>query len=410
MQLENSIQASPHLIILGIRGIPAAHGGFETFAEKLALYLNARGWKVTVYCQGPLNGEREVDTWHGIERIHIPTRLDGAIGTIEFDIKCTIDVLKRPGLLLTLGYNTGFLSSFLASCGRVNCINMDGLEWKRAKYGIAARGYLWLNERIAAWAGTKLVADHPSIGDHLGSRVDREKIAVIPYGSDAIESADATVLAAYGLNPYRFFTVIARAEPENSILEIVRGFSAKPRGFMLVVLGQYQATHAYQKAVLDAASDEVVFPGPVYETREVQALRFYSFAYLHGHQVGGTNPSLVEALGAGNAVIAHDNEFNRWVAGDAARYFLGEAGFSAQLEAVLADSALRERLTIAARRRWSTEFTWPHILKAYESVLIDMHPTTNGFSTALRSPSKGAKVEADTGLGTAADLPESRQN
>jgi hypothetical protein len=205
----------PHLIILGIRGLPAAHGGFETFAERLAPYLKDRGWRVTVYCQGSVSGKRIEDEWEGIRRIHIPVSRTGSVGTIEFDLKCIIDVANVPGTILTLGYNTGFLSAWLRLKRRNNIINMDGLEWKRAKYSWGARAYLWLNERLAAWAGTMLIADHPVIAEHLVTRALRSKIVMIPYGSDQISEADPAPLVAIGLEPGRFFTLIARAVPEN---------------------------------------------------------------------------------------------------------------------------------------------------------------------------------------------------
>lgn len=366
----------PHVIIMGIRGIPAAHGGFETFAERLALYLVERGWKVTVYCQGSESGVRTEDLWQGVHRIHIPVRSDGAIGTIEFDVRATFDVMRVPGTILTLGYNTGFLCTLLAARGRRNLINMDGLEWKRAKYSVPAKTYLWINERLAAWSGTHLIADHPVIADHLATRVRRSRITTIPYGAASIESANAGILADYGIEPYRYCTVIARAEPENSILEMVKGFSAKPRGIKLVVLGKYNRDHPYQSSVLDAASDEVIFPGPVYETERVQALRVYSLAYLHGHQVGGTNPSLVEALGAGNAVIGHDNPFNRWVSGDGALYFSNADEFSQRLDEILANPDRRGELATASRRRWQEAFTWQQILEDYERALLSDAPAS----------------------------------
>lgn len=354
---------------MGIRGLPAAHGGFETFAERLALYLVERGWKVTVYCQGSPSGRREVDIWEGVKRIHIPVKCDGSIGTIEFDIKSTMDVFSLPGTILTLGYNTGFLCSLLAARRRTNFINMDGLEWKRAKYSTSAKTYLWINERLAAWAGKKLVADHPAIAEHLATRVPRDRIVMIPYGAPSIDQADASLLSDYGVEARRYLTVIARAEPENSILEIVKGFSTKPRGIKLLVLGKYGPTHDYHRQVMASASDEVLFPGPVYETSRIQALRFYSLAYVHGHQVGGTNPSLVEALGAGNAVIAHDNKFNRWVADDAGLYFTDAEGVGRQIDAIMADPALQQRLSSQARKRWLEAFTWPDILAQYEALL-----------------------------------------
>jgi glycosyltransferase involved in cell wall biosynthesis len=358
-----------HLIILGIRGIPAAHGGFETFAGYLSPWLRDRGWDVTVYCQGSESGQVHEDSWEGIRRIHIPVKRDGAVGTIEFDIKSTLHALRRPGTFLTLGYNTGFLSCLVRLRGRVNLINMDGLEWKRAKYSRAERAYLWLNERMAALSGTRLIADHPVIADHLASRANRAKIDMIPYGSPAIADADPAPLAALGLEPGRFLTLIARPEPENSILEIVRAFSRRPRGVKLALLGKYSKDHAYQAKVLAAASDEVIFTGAIYDAPSVSAVRVHCLAYLHGHQVGGTNPSLVEALGAGCPVVAHDNPFNRWVAADSGLYFANEDQCDEQLTGLLADPALRTTLSSAARRRWQEEFTWPMVLDTYTSVI-----------------------------------------
>lgn len=359
------------LIILGIRGVPAAHGGFETFAERLSLWLVEQGWRVVVYCQGSETGELHRDEWNGVERVHVPVRLTGKTSTIEFDMAATADALKQQGTILILGYNTGFLNAWARLRGRRHIVNMDGFEWKRDKYNVLERAYLWMNERLAFTAGEKLVADHPVIGDYLSKRTDPKKVVVIPYGSEELLDADKTVLADMKLEPGRYFTIIARPEPENSILEMVTAFSAKKRGAKLVVLGNYRETNKYDHAVLQAASDEVVFPGAIYDSRIVSALRVHSCAYMHGHRVGGTNPSLVEALGAGNAVIAHDNHFNRWVAGDAGLYFSDQAGISDAVERLLADPQARAAQSAAARKRWSEEFTWPIILGKYQALLTD---------------------------------------
>jgi len=358
-----------HLLILGIRGVPAQHGGFESFAAQLVPWMVRAGWRVTVYCQGSDTGKRYEDTWEGCRRVHIPVRGDNALATIEFDIKSMREAIRENGAMLTLGYNTGFLSAYARIRGRLNLINMDGIEWKRAKYSKAQQSYLWLNERLAATAGNILIADHPEIAKHHAEHASVDKIHMIPYGSEQVEAADEELLARYGVSRDKFFSIIARPEPENSILEIIRAFSRRPRGVKVVVLGKYSRDHAYQASVLDAASDEIVFPGAVYDRADVHALRFFSLAYVHGHQVGGTNPSLVEALGAGNAVVAHDNPFNRWVAGEAGRYFSDEDTCESQLEALIESESLRREMRQAARYRWSEVFTWPKVLTAYQALI-----------------------------------------
>ncbi|MFN5047456.1 DUF1972 domain-containing protein [Roseateles sp.] len=360
----------PTLRILGTRGVPAAHGGFETFAEHLALFLVQRGWRVIVYCQQEGSGPVFEDRWEGVERVHIPVAGDGPKSTIVFDWKATLHAATHRDLCLTLGYNTAVFCALLRLKGVPNVINMDGIEWSRAKWGPVAKTWFWMNDWAGCWLGNHLVADHPEIKVHLSSRVRADKITTIAYGADRVSDVPADAVRALGLEPGRYLTLIARAEPENSILEVVQGFSRHPRGMQLAVLGNYnEASNAYHRAVKAAASAEVRFLGAIYDKPVVQALRFHSAAYVHGHQVGGTNPSLVEALGAGNAVIAHDNRFNRWVAGPDARYFDGADGFSQVLDELVAQPQALQAMGAASRERWASAFTWDYILGQYEDLL-----------------------------------------
>jgi len=357
------------LRILGTRGVPASHGGFETFAEYLALYLVARKWRVVVYCQEDCAGAVVTDSWKGVERVHIPVEIEGPLGTIIFDWKATTHAAQFGDLCLTLGYNTAIFCTMLRIKGVPNLINMDGIEWSRAKWGTVAKTWFWLNDWAGCWLGNHLIADHPDIKAHLLSRVAGNKITMIPYGADAVTRAPVEPLRALGLTPGRFLTVIARAEPENSLLEIVQGFSTRSRGIQLVVLGNYQDSNAYHCAVKAAASAEVRFVGAIYDKSVVQALRFHCAAYVHGHQVGGTNPSLVEALGAGYAVIAHDNRFNRWVVGDGALYFDGAEGFARCMDIVSTNPTLLVSLREHGHKRFEEAFTWPNVLGQYEALL-----------------------------------------
>lgn len=359
------------LSILGIRGIPAAHGGFETFAEFLALYLQSRGWQVTVYCQEESGSYRESE-WQGIRLIHIPVTTRGALGTIEFDFRTVLHSLKGSDLLLTLGYNTALFNLLHYVAGRNNIINMDGIEWRRDKWGVIAKTWFWLNERFGCWFGTHLVADHPRIADHLASRVSRSKITMIPYGGRHIVDADVAILDRYNLKPQQYMIVIARAEPENSLYEIVSGFVQRPRNIKLVVLGHYDPlTNPFHARVMSIANADVIFPGAIYAAEDISALRYYALAYIHGHRVGGTNPSLVEALGAGNAIIAHDNDFNRWVADDAGIYFSDVSSCASAIDRLCNEPSLVEKLQSSAQKIFSSRFTWQQILQQYEELFSD---------------------------------------
>ena len=362
-------QSQKTLLILGTRGVPANHGGFETFAERYALFLAERGWRVSVYCQEDVEEVGEgvhTDVWRGITRIFIQTARKGGLGALDFDWKCVRDALTRQGVCLVLGYNGAAFLPVLRLAGRKVFTNMDGIEWKRPKWPLPVRAWFYVNEWIAAWTSQRLVADHPAIAAHIATRRPRKATVVIPYGGDPVAQAPAAPLAALGLEPGRYVVSIARIEPDNNILTLVKAFSAARRGFKLVVLGKFEEGNSYHAEVRAAAGDEVVFPGAIYDSAIVRALRFHARAYLHGHTVGGTNPSLVEALWAGNAVIAHDNPYNRWTAGAAALLFKDVASCAAAIGLALADDELVARLSQAARERAAAAFQWRDVLVAYE--------------------------------------------
>ena len=367
----SKVRMTKRLRILGTRGIPANHGGFETFAEHLALYLVGRGWEVTVYCQVQAGAGFHESHWQGVHLVRIPVKQQGALGTIVFDWKSSVHAARSPGLVLTLGYNTAVFCALFRSKGINNLINMDGIEWRRQKWGPVAKAWFWFNSWVGCWFGNHLIADHPEIAKYLEARVRAGKITTIPYGAHEVLDADPTHLVDYGLIPRGYAILIARAEPENSILEVVRAWSRKQRGIKLVVLGQYDSRHSYQRKVMEAASAEVIFPGAIYEKPVVESLRFFSLLYLHGHQVGGTNPSLVEALGAGSPVLAHNNRFNRWVAGEGALYFSNEDECDARLDAILQDETTLATMRQASLDKHGVEYTWGRVLSDYERLLLD---------------------------------------
>jgi glycosyltransferase involved in cell wall biosynthesis len=368
--------------ILGTHGVPAAYGGFETAAENVALFLVARGWRVIVYCQVDGKGPLQEDVWNGLERVLIPVDTEGWRGTSKFDLMSIRHAAKFDDLCLTFGYNTAIFNLLQRAKGIPNVINMDGIEWSRSRWGFFRQAILYTNERIACFVGNHLIADHPEIEKFLLTRAPSRKLSTITYGADPVSDAPVTAAVSRGLEPGRYMTLICRPIPENSILELVRGFSRKQRGYKLALLGDYTPDEdPYHRQVMDAASDEVVFLGPIYDKAEVEALRFHSAMYLHGHTVGGTNPSLVEAMAAGNPVIAHDNPYNRWVAEDAAVYFSTEDDVSAHLDELLASPTRLEQMREASLRRHAEEFTWEHVAGQYEQLLLRFLPSSRTSSS-----------------------------
>jgi glycosyltransferase involved in cell wall biosynthesis len=248
---------------------------------------------------------------------------------------------------------------------------MDGVEWSRKKWNLVERIWLYVNEKLGAWFGNHLIADHPEIKKRLVRFAPEDKITVIPYSADMVDLADVDHLVPFGLEKNNYVILVARPEPENSILEVVRAYCRIPRGVPLVVLGEYTSySSRYQKQVLEAGSDEVVFFGAIYDRSIVKSLRYFARFYIHGHTVGGTNPSLVEALGSGSAVLAHDNKFNRWVAGEGALYFSTEEVCAGKIELLLRDNNLIAQLREQSRCQFANNFTWDKVYPAYEKILL----------------------------------------
>lgn len=369
MALPDVADARPCVRILGTHGVPAAYGGFETAAENVARYLVDHGWRVVVYCQTDHEGPVYEDVWEGVERVNISVPDKGWLGTSKFDWLSIRHAVRHRDLCLTFGYNTAVFNVLQRMRGIPNVINMDGIEWSRERWGPTRQAILYVNERIGCWVGNELIADHPELNTYLRTRAPARKITTITYGAHPIDQAPTAQLDELGLGAGRYLTLIARPIPENSILEIVRGFSARPREVKLAILGNYQEQDPYHRAVLESASEDVSFLGAIYDPALVQALRFHGLGYLHGHTVGGTNPSLVEALAAGNPVIAHDNKYNRWVAHDAALYFSSATDVDDAVGRLASDEALRKRLGSNALARFQSEFTWEKVAGEYEALL-----------------------------------------
>jgi glycosyltransferase involved in cell wall biosynthesis len=373
----------PHVALLGLRGIPAAHSGYEAFAQRLALHLVAGGWRVSFYCQEVSDGRGDEleeaiveDEWQGVRRVMVPSGPAGRRASVRFDWRAIGHVIDHPpDVVLTFGYHTGLFDAKLRVAGVPQVINMGGLEWRRRLWSWPVRAMLYLNERIACLAGQRLIADHPAIARHLSTRVRADKVSTIPYAADELdrEMVPDAPLQRLGLTSGRYVTLMARPEPDQSTLEIVRAFSADPRGLELAVVGRFlPEASAYHRAVMAAASPEVRFLGVVEDASTLAALRAHTVLHVHGHQIGGTDPGLVQALGAGNPVLAHQNRFNYWVCGAAAEYFHDERSCAAAFDELLSDPFRLREMSYGSRQRHRLEFRWERVLQRYEQLLFRM--------------------------------------
>jgi glycosyltransferase involved in cell wall biosynthesis len=278
---------------------------------------------------------------------------------------------KRFDVVYMLGYGASLFCFIPRLYGAEVWINMDGVEWLRSKWRWPARAYLRTMEMIAMWTPNRIIADAVSIQAHLKSRHRHlPKCTVIPYGAEIVALAPSEeCLAEWNVKSGDYFTVVCRLEPENHVLEILEGYAASSSAYSLLVVGDHELDTSYMRR-LDLVTDpRVRLIGTVYDKARLRALRFHARGYFHGHSVGGTNPSLLEAMASGNAVIAHDNVFNREVAGDAAAYFKNSKEIPGILENLEADSDLLQQMRAAARQRVKLKYDWQSITDRYEQLL-----------------------------------------
>lgn len=355
--------------MIGVRGIPNRYGGFERLVEVLGPHLAEAGYEVTVYCESP---QTEIvapssDFWRNVRRHFVPVTTSGPLRTLQYDWR-SFSAVPRDAVALIFGYGTALFQFHLKLKGVRHAVNMDGIEWQRAKWGIGARAWLRLNEFAATRLSDELIADHPEIQRYL-RETRGVSSTMIAYGVAAEPFSQGPAPAHPLLDQHAgkpYLLIIARPEPENQIhllLEAGRIACAAP----MVVIGNF-AANEYGLNLM-RQHPQVTFAGPVYDTAVLDAMRRGAQLYLHGHSVGGTNPSLIEAMAAGAMVVAHDNPFNRWVMGDDGGLFFKSAS---QLAAIIAKPPTpqeRSRLISAALASCQQRFLWPHILGQYESLV-----------------------------------------
>jgi glycosyltransferase involved in cell wall biosynthesis len=359
-----------HLAILGTRGIPASYGGFETFAEELSVRLVANGVETTVYCIADSSGQPA--TYQGVRLAYLPSPNLGPLTTVLFDALCLWHARKRYDVVYMLGYGSSPFCFLPRLWGGTVWINMDGIEWKRTKWGTLAKLYLRFMEAVAMLTANMIIADAEGIRMFLRARHGGDTpCSVIPYGAQLVErTPEATTLASWGLISYEYYLVVCRLEPENHVIEIINGYRSAASPAPLVIVGDNRRETAYIRSLLSVREDRIRFIGTVYDRDKLNTLRYYCKAYLHGHSVGGTNPSLLEALGCGNIVLAHDNVFNREVAAEAGKYFLTAEDIPELIREVESlDGRGRSQWADRARQRIINYYNWDEITKKYLDLL-----------------------------------------
>ncbi|MFK7781772.1 DUF1972 domain-containing protein [Psychroserpens sp.] len=308
--------------ILGTRGIPNFHGGFEQFAEFFSVYLAQQNHDVYVYNSSKHPFQEKL--FNGVNIIHCydPEDKIGTPGQFIYDLNCILDSRKRNfDIILQLGYTSSTIWYKLLPKKSVIITNMDGLEWKRSKYSKKVQKFLKYAERLGVKSSDYLVADSIGIKEYLKQtyEVDSKYIA---YGAKLFNNPDSKILSEYNLKPFTYNMLIARLEPENNIETILDGVVLSKNKSPFLVVGKHDA-NSFGKHLKDKFRDHpnIRFVGGIYDLESLDNLRYYSNLYFHGHSVGGTNPSLLEAMSSKAFIIANDNQFNKSILKENALYF-----------------------------------------------------------------------------------------
>ncbi len=309
------------IAILGTRGIPNHYGGFEQFAEYLSIGLAQRGHDVTVY-NGHTHPYQEPE-FQGVKIKHIydPENKVGTAGQFIYDMLCILDTRKNDfDIILQLGYTSSSVFFDLHPKKSIVVTNMDGLEWKRTKYSLKVQKFLQWAESLATKKSDFLISDSIGIQNYLKNKYNKKSV-YIPYGSYVVNSFDESTCKEYGVEKYNYDMLIARLEPENSIEIILDGVACSSVKRKFLVIGKHETR--YGEYLKDKFKNEtnIIFVGGVYNQSKLDDLRCFSNIYFHGHTVGGTNPSLLEAMGSKALICANKNEFNSAILGDDALYF-----------------------------------------------------------------------------------------
>ena len=360
-----------HIGIIGARGIPALYGGFETFAERLSLGLRERGHRVTVYCSSSSCGDRD-KVYKGIRRVMISNVALKSLDKFSSSfLSCLHSAFISYDVILFLGVGPVLFAWLPRGFGKKTVININGLEWKRQKWNRFASFYLRLSERLSGLFCHKLVTDSKGIQKYFKEAYGRQS-AFIAYGADIGSVENEAVLTRYGLKKTAYFLQVCRLEPENNSHVVIEEYKKLDTHMPLAVLGDAPYADAYKKTLHKIANERVKFLGSVYGY-DYDVIRSNAFCYIHAHEVGGTNPALLEALAAGNCVVVLDVPFNLEVIGSAGLSFSKEPGsLKDVLNSLLTHPEIIPRLRRLSTQRVEEHYTWDKVVNDYEKLFYKL--------------------------------------
>lgn len=352
--------------LVGTRGVPARYGGFETCVEEVGRRLAERGHDVVVYCRS--TGKSRPAEHLGMSLVHLPALRRRSLETLSHTGLSVAHLLlpgRRPDAAVVFNAANAPWLPVLRAARIPVATHVDGLEWQRAKWGRTGKRYYRAAEAWAVRWSDALIADARGIQGYYRERFDADT-ELIAYGAPCV-AQDAGRLAELGLAPRSFHLVVARFEPENHVDVIVDGHRRSGSTLPLVVVGSAPYSEEYTRRIRSAADGRTQFLGGVWDQGLLDQLYANACTYLHGHSVGGTNPSLLRAAGAGAATIAFDVTFNREVLGQAGRYFRDADDVARRLREAEADPE-GTRTRGVASLEIAQRYDWDDVAASYEGL------------------------------------------
>ena len=395
------ISPDPHrplsIALVGTRGVPARYGGFETCVEEVGYRLADKGHRVVVYCRTAPEtpGQPAAPapaSYRGMELVYKPAMRKRSLETLSHTALSAGHLFRHrtDAAIVFNSANAPFLPILRAA--RVPfATHVDGLEWQRGKWGTVGRRYYQVAERLSVWWSGALIADAQGIADYYRSKFDADT-ELIAYGAPVVSDASDR-LAELQLTSRGYHLVVARFEPENHVHLIVEGYRASGATLPLVVVGSAPYADEYTRTLHELADDRVRFLGGVWDQDLLDQLYANAITYQHGHSVGGTNPSLLRALGAAAATTAFDVVFNREVLGDAGRYFSTADDVKNLFEAAEADPEGTRRRGLTAKER-AALYDWDNVADQYENLCRKL---VNSRDDRKRRASTSIEVPSRTG-------------
>lgn len=358
--------------MLGTRGVPARYGGFETAVEEVGTRLAARGHDVVVYCRG---GDLTQSTHQGMHLVHLPVVRRQALETLNHTVSSSLDVRKNDPYDVILLFNAAnaLTLPLLRASSTGIALHVDGLEWQRGKWGRLGRAWYRIMERYGALHADLLIADARGIQDYYQQRYHVDS-RFIPYGAPLLDLGQPRRLHELNLTPGGFHLVVARLEPENHVEIAVAAYLEADLRWPLIVVGSvpYDNDYVARLRATAANNDQIRMLGSLWDGELLDELYAHAGLYVHGHSVGGTNPSLLRAIGAGAPVAAYDVVFNREVLADTGRYFRDAQGLSQLMaDSERAPEVWRKR-GWAGQARAAAHYDWDLVADDYERLCQEL--------------------------------------